>query len=142
MNPSNIYATGTAQETIFYTASGSTIDWMYSVNVTPFVIEVSPRCNSRWCPHQAFAVQRGAKGHAFTALRLVELAVHVDSDSLSLLQILYIIELRLLGGMSLKLHRRKLLAFMRRQLRQKKQYAPDQVSETELRILVATETHI
>lgn len=50
LNADKFYVAGTAQEAIHYTAGGSTIDWMYSVGVTSFVVEVVPPCsNDRWC---------------------------------------------------------------------------------------------
>ncbi|KAL7528817.1 hypothetical protein ACHAXR_005691 [Thalassiosira sp. AJA248-18] len=49
LNRDNFYVTGTADEAIHYTAGGSTIDWMYSVGIISFVVEVVPPCNDRWC---------------------------------------------------------------------------------------------
>ena len=49
LNKDIFYVAGTANETIHYTAGGSTVDWMYSVNITPFVVEVVPPCDNRWC---------------------------------------------------------------------------------------------
>lgn len=50
LNRDQFYVSGTAQETIQYTAGGSTIDWIYSVGVaSSFVIEVIPPCADRWC---------------------------------------------------------------------------------------------
>lgn len=46
LNEDSYYVAGTAQEAIHYTAGGSTIDWMYSVGVTSFVVEVVPPCKS------------------------------------------------------------------------------------------------
>lgn len=50
------YLTGTASETIAYTASGSTIDWMHDQGVTSFVVESKTPCqeDGRWCNGQDF----------------------------------------------------------------------------------------
>lgn len=50
------YLTGTASETISYTASGSTIDWMHDQGVTSFVVESKTPCqeDGRWCNGQDF----------------------------------------------------------------------------------------
>lgn len=67
------YETGTAQETIHYTAGGSTIDWLESRNVTAFVLEIVPPCDERWCTSNR-QVWRVAKRGGVTGCQLAELA--------------------------------------------------------------------
>ena len=78
MNPSHTYITGTAQQAIQYTAGGSTVDWMQSINITAFVLESTPPCNNRWCPQQVSRAMHTARRDGVTARRFVELIVHGD----------------------------------------------------------------
>ena len=70
------YTTGTAMEAIQYTAGGSTIDWLQSaMNVTAFVVEVTPPCANRWCDNGR-AVYNVAYYEALTAQRFVDLVMY------------------------------------------------------------------
>lgn len=76
LNSNNLFLVGTASETIDYTAGGTTIDWLYDVhNVTAFVFEVVPVCDSRWCPATP-RLYRSARDNGNVGRRFVELAVH------------------------------------------------------------------
>ena len=70
-----LYKTGTALEAIQYSAGGTTIDWLYSVNVTAFVHESATPCGQRWCPPEfRNQVLRQAFKYAQAGVKLVELA--------------------------------------------------------------------
>lgn len=78
LNEKQLYKTGSANETIGYTASGSTIDWMDSQGVISFVLESRSPCDGRWCvgPEVANATQEDGQ----TGLRLVELTEAICPD--------------------------------------------------------------
>ena len=74
-NVGGVYTTGTAGEAIKYTASGSTIDWLYGEKDIPaFVIEAIPPCASRWC--RGMDVFQNAEPHATTMKHFVSLVVN------------------------------------------------------------------
>jgi hypothetical protein len=86
LNPTGLYKTGTARETIDYTAGGTTMDWLYEQNnVTAFVLETVPSCQTRWCPATP-PLYRSAYEYSMVGRRLVELVVHgkvvQDTDSI------------------------------------------------------------
>jgi hypothetical protein len=86
LNPTGLYKTGTARETIDYTAGGTTMDWLYEQhNVTAFVLETVPSCQTRWCPATP-PLYRSAYEYGMVGRRLVELVVHgkvvQDTDSI------------------------------------------------------------
>jgi hypothetical protein len=117
MNPSKSYITGTAEEAIKYTAGGSSIDWLQSINVTAFVLEIVPPCDNRWCPHAARQVMRIAKREAVTASRFVELVVTgtVKSSTITRTQCVLLIALvAILSGCMLWRRRHTVLATLRR----------------------------
>lgn len=58
MNYDDFFITGTALEAIKYSAGGSTIDWLHSVGVLSFVVEVVPSCDSRWCDELRYSLER------------------------------------------------------------------------------------
>lgn len=79
-NVNYLYVTGTAQEAIRYTAGGTTIDWMYSErNVTSFVLEAIPPCDSRWCLGNG--VYQNAEPNALTMKHFVSLVNEKDYDT-------------------------------------------------------------
>jgi Zinc carboxypeptidase len=69
-------ATGTAMETIGYTALGTTMDWMDAEhNIYVYVIEAVPPCPSRFCRNDCTKVWHEATIHAQTACRFLDIAV-------------------------------------------------------------------
>lgn len=77
-NVDGYYRTGTAIEAIKYTASGSTIDWMYGKQkVVSFVLEAVPPCDIRWC--RGDDVYRFSQPNAATMVHFVRLALF-DKD--------------------------------------------------------------
>jgi hypothetical protein len=84
LNDRDLYIAGTAQETIQYTASGSTIDWMASQSVMAFVIESRTPCaEGRWCPPEyADAVHEITRADGRTGTILVQLALNLDKSSI------------------------------------------------------------
>jgi hypothetical protein len=74
------FVTGNAIESIGYTAGGTTIDWLYSINVTGFVLEASAVCNSRWCDTKhSSKVFRSAQRYAHAGLTLTEMVLQQES---------------------------------------------------------------
>lgn len=84
MNDIGKYRTGTAKETIGYTAQGTSIDWMEEAkSIFAFVVEAVPPCESRFCDDPK-RVDREAGLNARTATRFFELASYdqiIDSGS-------------------------------------------------------------
>ncbi|KAL7561711.1 hypothetical protein ACA910_016471 [Epithemia clementina (nom. ined.)] len=74
----SFYLVGPAWQTIGYTATGSTIDWMHSVGVLSFVVEVTPPCSdrttNRWCDN-ATATWLSMQNYGETSQRLAQLLV-------------------------------------------------------------------
>ena len=88
-NVNDFYVTGTAQEAIQYTAGGTTIDWMYSEKqITSFVLEVIPPCESRWCLGND--VYQSAEPNALTMKHLVSLVID-ERDNDTPLQLLLLL---------------------------------------------------
>uniref|UniRef100_A0A7S3DP79 Peptidase M14 domain-containing protein n=1 Tax=Entomoneis paludosa TaxID=265537 RepID=A0A7S3DP79_9STRA len=58
LNRQNQFIIGDAVTAIQYTSPGTCLDWLYSVNVTPFVMEVPPPCSHRWCPTTAHTFEK------------------------------------------------------------------------------------
>ena len=76
LNEDDFYVAGTAEEAIHYTAGGSTIDWMYSANVTAFVVEVVPPCDNRWCPSLGSKrLYSGMERYGCTGRQLIDLVL-------------------------------------------------------------------
>ncbi|GKY91748.1 hypothetical protein MPSEU_000146500 [Mayamaea pseudoterrestris] len=84
MNDRNLYVTGTAQEAIQYTASGSTIDWMASQGVISFVMESRTPCHEgRWCSDEfAGAVKALTLQDGRTGTILVDLVAEFKTEQL------------------------------------------------------------
>ena len=82
LNDRNLYVTGTAQEAIKYTASGSTIDWMASQGVISFVMESRTPCREgRWCPAEfTSAVREITEQDGRTGTLLVDLVAALKAD--------------------------------------------------------------
>mmetsp|Transcript_28403 Transcript_28403/g.32666 ORF Transcript_28403/g.32666 Transcript_28403/m.32666 type:complete len:448 (+) Transcript_28403:126-1469(+) len=78
LNTDKVYTTGTAMEAINYAAFGSTIDWMYAKrNITAFVLEAVPPCNSRWCN---LGVYQNAEIYAKTLKQFVDLTLDNNAN--------------------------------------------------------------
>jgi len=133
LNPSQTYITGTAQEAIKYSASGTTIDWLQSMNITAFVLESAPPCNNRWCPRRVSQVMNTARQDGVTARRFVELIVHNDivEDALSV-QRFWIVTVLVTTVWLMWKWRRNIVSTLRR-FRAKEKLVP----ETELQSLTS-----
>lgn len=132
MNPNQFYSTGTANETIYYTAGGSDMDWMQSINVTAFVVEVVPPCRQRWCDNTEITLygtlrdmHAAQKEYGVTAQRLVELVVYerVGSDPASMVLRLTLVEILISAGCIVYRCRHSMVSAMRR-LRVKEKLVP------------------
>jgi len=126
MDPWRLYIRGTAQETIKYTAGGTTIDWLYSVNVTAFVVEIPVACNNRWCPDDLAKANAISIRHGATATRFVELVVHgsVPFDSAIMIIYLFVAAAAGIGGW-LMWHRRHNITPCLRRWRRKDKHIPE-----------------
>lgn len=91
------YRTGTAMEAIQYTASGSTIDWMYGEQrVVSFVLEAVPPCDIRWC--RGNDVYRSSQLNSYTMAHFVRLAFF-EKDHRGTMDVIPIFVLLFIFGM-------------------------------------------
>ena len=146
MNPNQFYSTGTANETIYYTAGGSDIDWMQSIHVTAFVVEVVPPCRQRWCevtmstPLQDMLqdIRATQTQYGTTAQRFVELVVYGRVGSVAasnmILARLTLVGVLISAGCILYRCRHSMVSAMRR-LRVKEKLVP---VENEMQNLMMT----
>ena len=130
-----LYKTGTALEAIQYSAGGTTIDWLYSVNVTAFVHESATPCGQRWCPPEfRNQVLRQAFKYAQAGVKLVELASDdVRSPALSP-AVLWLLAL-IATVACLRRYRSRWTGYFRRCLRKEKDL-PSTEAEEERRNLI------
>ena len=92
MNEDDFYITGTALEAIQYTAGGSTIDWMYSVGVVAFVVEVVPPCEDRWCASMdADEVWQEIERYGRAGYQFLLLAIERDKATISATWLVFIL---------------------------------------------------
>ena len=130
MNTGKLYETGTASETIGYTAAGSSIDWMEeNKGIFAFVVEAVPPCGDRWCENRK-TVLREARVNARTATLFVQLASYgrlIDDERKSLWRLGAVFISISLAYVLLWRRQHSLLFFLRRCKRKDKQ-----VLETEL----------
>jgi hypothetical protein len=77
LNHKKDYAsTGTAMDTIGYTALGASIDWMDAEHdIYAYVIEAVPPCSERFCPKKGNQVWQEATINAGTACLFLDIAV-------------------------------------------------------------------
>lgn len=129
--------TGTARETIGYSAAGSSIDYMDECcGILAFVVEAVPPCHDRWCDNRK-QVMREARRNGQTAMQFVELAVTgrvVNQDAWSPVRMLCLVVLVVLVMVARKNNNRwyyYALPFCLKKLGGKEK----QVAETELKSL-------